>query len=180
MRSFAIALLLVIAVAIVSATVLAMYRIQQNNFNLVTQYNSSISGDKSNNYIISSSTKIAEGNTSVTNSSIIVLKNITMPLSEGIYLLKNSNVVYIVYYEPITQLKIFNYTFIRGGPISTFNGVLELQNTTIYQELENQKEVTVQIYNGTSWKTITLDIVYTTQVLQPYGFLVPSNEIEPF
>lgn len=155
----------------VSATVLAMYRTQQNNFSLaVHQFNT--------NYI-SSSTRITQGNISATINSVIVLKNTTMPLSEGIYLLKNSSVVYIVYCEPITRLKMFNYTFIGGGPISTFNGVLELQNMTVYQVLENQKEITIQIYNGTSWKTIILDVIYTTQVLQPYAFLVPNNEIEP-
>ena len=173
MKSLTITLLFIIIVAIVGATVLAMYKAQQNNLSLITTQQSNI------NYI-SSSTRLVQGNASVTNSSIIVLKNATMPLSEGIYLLKNGSVVYIVYNEPVTQLKIFNYTFIRAGPISTFDGVLELQNTTIYQELENQKEITVQIYNGTSWKTITLDAMYTSQVLQPYGFLVPSNEIEPF
>ena len=173
MKSLTIMLLLIIIVAIVGATVLAMYRAQQNNLSLITTQQSNI------NYI-SSSARLIQGNSSITNSSIIVLKNVTTPLSEGIYLLKNGSMIYIVYNEPITQLKIFNYTFIRGGPISTFNGVLELQNTTIYQELENQKEISIQIYNGTSWKTVTLDIMYTAQVLQPYAFLVPSNEIEPF
>ena len=57
-----------------------------------------------------------------------------------------SNVVYIIYYGPITRLKIFNYTFVISGSLSTFNGVLELQNATVYQKLQDQKEVTVQIF----------------------------------
>ena len=115
------------------------------------------------------------------NSSIIVTNNSVTILSKGIYLLRNSSsVVYIVCYQPITKLKIFNYTFAIAGPLSTFNGVLELQNATVYQKLQSQKEVAVQIYNGTSWKSITLNISHTSRNLQPYAFLVPSGEIMPF
>jgi len=147
-----IALSLII-VAIV-ALVLITHKTQQNS--LITEQNS---------------------NTSIKqNSSIIVINTV----SKGIYLLKNSSsIVYIVCYQPITKLKIFNNTFVIAGPLSTFNGVVELQNATMYQKLQGQKELTVQIYNGT-WESITLVISYTSQSLQPYAFLVPSEEITPF
>jgi len=173
MKSLTITLLLIVIITMVGVTVLGMYKALQNNPGSITIPQSNI------NYISRSSTTLTQSNTSVT-SSIIAVKNVTTPLSEGIYLLNNSNIIYIVYGQPITQLKIFNYTFVRGGPISTFNGIIELQNTAIYQELENQKEISIQIYNDTSWKTITLYIMYTTQGQQPYAFLIPNNEIEPF
>jgi len=151
-----IALSLIIVTIV--ALVLVTHKTQQNN--LITEQNSI--------------TAIKQ------NSSIIVINNSVNILSKGIYLLRNSSsVVYIVCYGQITKLKIFNYTFVISGPLSTFNGVLELQNATMYQKLQDQKEVTVQIYNGT-WKSITLDIYYTSQSLQPYTFLVPSEEIMPF
>lgn len=154
-----IALSLIIVTIV--ALVLVTHKTQQNNLNSITEQNS--------NTIIKQ------------NSSIIVINNNSVMLSKGIYLLKNSSsVVYIVYYGQMTKLKIFNHTFVIAGPLSTFDGVLELQNATLYQKLQGQKEVTVQIYNGTSWKSITLDIYYTSRNLQPYAFLVPSKEITPF
>jgi len=153
-----IALSLII-VALVGALVLVTHKTQQNS--LITEQNSNA--------------------TIKQKSSIIVMNNNSITLSEGIYLLKNSSsVVYIVYYGQITKLKIFNCTFVIAGPLSTFDGVVELQNATVHQKLQGQKEVTVQIYNGTSWKSITLDISFTSQNLQPYAFLVPSEEIVPF
>jgi len=153
-----IALSLII-VAIV-ALVLITHKTQQNSLNFITEQNSS--------------------STIKQNSSIIVINNSVMILSKGIYLLRNSSsVVYIVCYGQITKLKIFNNTFVIAGPLSTFNGVVELQNATVYQKLQGQKEVTMQIYNGT-WESITLVISYTSQSLQPYAFLVPSEEITPF
>jgi len=155
-----IALSLII-VAIVGALVLITHKTQQNSLNFITEQNSNTTIKK--------------------NSSIIVINNDSVTLSNGIYLLRNnSSVVYIVYYEPINKLKIFNFTFVISGPLSTFDGVLELQNATVYQKLQSQKEVTVQIYNGTSWKNITLDISYASRNLQSYAFLVPSEEITPF
>ena len=153
-----IALSLII-VAIV-ALVLVTHKTQQNSLNSIMEQNSN--------------TTIKQ------NSSKIVINNDSVMLSKGIYLLRNSSsVVYIVYFGPITKLKVFNYTFVISGPLSTFDGVLELQNATLYQKLQGQNEVTVQIYNGT-WKSITLDISYTSHTLQPYAFLVPSEEIMPF
>jgi len=117
-----------------------------------TQQNSLITGQNSN-------TAIKQ------NNSIIVINNDSVTLSNGIYLLRNSSsVVYIVYYGQITKLKIFNYTFVISGPLSTFNGVVELQNATVYQKLQSQKEVTVQIYND-AWKSVILDISYTSRNL---------------
>ena len=113
------------------------------------------------------------------NSSVIAINSSAVP-SEGIYLLRNSSIVYIVYYKPITGIKIFNYTFDIAGPLSTFNGVLELQNSNVYQKLQSQKEVTVEIYNGSKWENITLEVMYTSQSLKPYAFLVPSGEVIPF
>ena len=154
-----IALSLII-VAIV-ALVLVTHKTQQNSLNSITEQNS---------------TSIIKQ-----NSSIIVINNDSVTLSKGIYLLRNSSsLVYIVYYGQMTKLKIFNHTFVIAGPLSTFDGVLELQNATVYQKLQGQKEVTVQIYNGTSWKSTTLDIMYTSRNLQPYAFLVLSEEIMPF
>jgi len=151
-----------IMMTLVGGLVLVTHKTQQNSLNSITEQNSN--------------TAIKQ------NSSIIVINNnsVTIP-SKGICLLRNSSsVVYIVYYGQITKLKIFNYTFVISGPLSTFDGVVELQNATVYQKLQGQKEVTVQIYNGTSWKSITLDVSYTSQSLQPYAFLVPSEEIMPF
>ena len=150
-----------IMMALVGGLVLVTHKTHQNSLNSITEQNSN--------------TAIRQ------NSSIIVINNSVNILSKGIYLLKNSSsVVYIVYYGQMTKLKIFNHTFVIAGPLSTFDGVLELQNATVYQKLQGQKEVTVQIYNGTSWKSITLDISYTSRNLQPYAFLVPSEEITPF
>jgi len=153
-----------IALSLIIVAILALvvitHKTQQNN--LITEQNS--------NTVIKQ------------NSSIIVINgNNSVTLSKGIYLLRNSSsVVYIVYYGQITKLKVLNYTFVISGPLSTFNGVLELQNATVYQKLQSQKEVTVQIYNDSTWESITLEIMYTSQSLQPYAFLVPSEEITPF
>jgi len=147
-----------IALSLIIVTIVALVLVTHK-----TQQNSLITGQNS-------TTSIKQ------NSSIIVINTV----SKGIYLLKNSSsIVYIVYYQPITKLKIFNNTFVNAGPLSTFNGVVELQNATVYQKLQDQKELTVQIYNGT-WESITLVISYTSQSLQPYAFLVPSEEIMPF
>lgn len=175
---------LLITTVIIGATVLAVYKVQQikqSSIEVQPYISSSTTSTKSTT---STTTTTVQSNTSVENNSVVVVKNVTnvtLPPGEGIYLLKNSSgVIYIVYSHPITRLKIFNYTFVIAGPISTFNGILELQNMTLYQELENQKEMTLQIYNGTSWDEITLDVNYIAQSLQPYAFLVPSGKIEPF
>jgi len=158
MKSLIVLSLIIVAIV---ALVLVTHKTQQNSLNFITEQNSNI--------------------TIKQNSSIIVINNNSITLSKGIYLLRNSNsIVYIVYYGQITKLKIFNYTFVIAGPLSTFNGVLELQNATVYQKLQCQKEVTVQIYNGTLWESITLEIMYTSRNLQPYAFLVPSEEVIPF
>ena len=101
-------------------------------------------------------------------------------LNQGFYLLNGSNdTIYLVFYKPITKVIIFNQTFIRGGPLSTFNGILGLQNATIYSELGKMNEVTVQIYNGTAWQTVTLPVYYTPQSMQPYAWLYPEGIAYP-
>ena len=112
------------------------------------------------------------------SSTATEVKTIASPpvIHQGFYLLNESNdTIYLVFYEPITKVVIFNQTFVRGGPLSTFNGVLGLQNATIYSELEKMNEVTVQIYNGTAWQTVTLPVYYTPQSMQPYAWLYPEE-----
>jgi len=129
--------------------------------------------------------KIQQTSTYTTTTNItttIKPKPIASPpfIFQGLYLLNGSNnTVYLVFYKPITKVIIFNQTFVRGGPLSTFNGILGLQNTTIYSELEKTNNVTIQLYNGSAWETVTLPVYYVSQPMQPYAWLYLEETISP-
>jgi len=104
--------------------------------------------------------------TTINITTTIKPKPITSPqfIFQGFYLLNGSNsTFYLVFYKPITKVIISNQTFIRGGSLSTFDGILGLQNTTVYSEFEKTNNVTVQLYNGTAWETVTLPVYYVSQ-----------------
>lgn len=128
----------------------------------------------------STSSSVEQSNTQATD--VVTVSTPAQQLSgEGIYLLNGSNsTIYIVFSQPITKVIIFNATFVRTGPISVFNGALELQNSTLYSQLSNLNKVTIQIYNGTAWETVTLQIYSTSHEIQTYGFLVPEGQIYAF
>jgi len=158
-----IAIVLIVLMAMLGTTVVIFHGMLHNSITTTNKM------QQTSTYTITSTTS------TVTKAKGKPIASPPFVLS-GFYLLNGSNnTVYLVFHKSITKVIIFNQTFVRGPPISTFNGILVLQNVTVYSQLEKTGEVTIQVYNGTGWQIVTLPVYYTSQQMQPYAWLYPEE-----
>ena len=102
--------------------------------------------------------------------------NSSSPLTYGVYIYNGS--VYIYLNVSFYRVTILNVTYLRGGPVMPYNGVSEVQNSTLAKILVDYKNVTITIFDGKS-QTITLPVIITTSKLTPTAFFYPSTFIIP-